>query len=76
MFLRSGVHFVGMRYTAYLVAVTLLIGSSAAVVGHNDSNSSSDMHIMSSSSSASASTAVGPNGTEWRAEVSMANRTP
>lgn len=47
--------------------------SSAAVVGHNGSGG--DLSITGSSSSASATVGVGPNGTEYTAEVSMVNTT-
>jgi predicted small secreted protein len=61
-----------MRKTLALTAALLLAASStAAVVGHNGSGG--DVSITGSSS-ASSSTAVGPNGTEWTATVSMEDR--
>lgn len=61
------------KTTVLLAALVLCISGSAAVVGHNSSGSG-DMHIMGSGSSASASASTGPNGTNWRAELSMTGR--
>lgn len=64
-----------MKRTVLIAATILLFsGLTAGVVGYNGSEDGP--HIMSSgsSSSASSSTSVGPNGTEWTAEVSMAGR--
>lgn len=56
-----------------LVAVFILsIYSGAAVVGGPEPGDG-EMAITSTGSSASASTSVGPNGTEWKAQVSMIN---
>lgn len=64
-----------MRKTlALTTALLLAVSSATAVVGHNDSGG--DVSITGAGSSASATTAVGPNGTEWTAEVSMTGRQP
>lgn len=61
-----------MRRTALLAALLFIFsGAATAVVGHETPEG--QMGIMSSGSSG-ASKAVGPNGTLWSAEVSMANR--
>ncbi len=67
-----------MKREAFIIAVAIsLISVSGAVVNENGSSPSKDaddgeMAITSApGSSASASTAVGPNGTEWRSEFSM-----
>lgn len=57
-----------------LAAFAFMIPSTLAVVGGPEPGEG-EMAITSSGSSASASQAVGPNGTEWKAEVSMVNRT-
>ncbi len=59
-----------MKYAALLATVLLTFGSAAAVVGHNGSG---DVTVTSSSS-ASGTVAAGPNGTEYRATVSMVDR--
>lgn len=56
-----------------LVTFAFLVPSATAVVGGPEADDG-EMVIMGDSSS-SASQATGPNGTEWRAEVSMVNRT-
>lgn len=62
-----------MRRTAILAAaLCILITPAIAVVGHNGSDG--DMSITSSGSTASGTTAVGPNGTEYSAKVSMDGR--
>lgn len=57
-----------------LVAFAFLVPYSTAVVGGPEAGEGEAV-ILGGGSSASASQAVGPNGTEWRAEVSMVNRT-
>lgn len=56
-----------MKYAALGLAVIMLTGLSAGVVGYNGSGD--QPHIMNSGSSSSASAAVGPNGTQWRSEL-------
>lgn len=65
-----------MKTEHLLVGLTVfafLVPSSAAVVGGPEPGEG-EMAIAGGSS-AGASQAVGPNGTEWKAEVSMVNRT-
>lgn len=57
-----------------LVAFAFLVPYSTAVVGGPEAGEGEAV-IMGGGSSASASQAVGPNGTQWKAEVSMVNRT-
>ncbi|PSH00261.1 MAG: hypothetical protein BRC28_00480 [Nanohaloarchaea archaeon SW_4_43_9] len=57
-----------------LLAAFFMVSGATAVVGGPEPGEG-EMAIMSSGSSASASTTVGENGTEWRAETSMVNRT-
>ncbi len=64
-----------MKRTVLLMATALLFSTAAAVVGGPDPGEG-EMAITSTGSSASASTAVGPNGTEWHSEVEMVNRSP
>lgn len=58
-----------------LLSVTLILitGVSTAVVGGPNA-SDGELAITSSSSSASATTAVGPNGTQYEAKFSVVNR--
>lgn len=65
-----------MRRTALLTIMTLfLISSGLGVAGHN--NSGDDyMGITSTGGSSSATTSVGPNGTEYTAKVMMEGRSP
>ncbi len=56
-----------MKHAALALAVIMLTGLSAGVVGHNASGD--QPQIMGSGSSSSASVAAGPNGTMWRAEL-------
>ncbi|PSH01788.1 MAG: hypothetical protein BRC27_00905 [Nanohaloarchaea archaeon SW_10_44_10] len=56
-----------------LLAAFFMVAGATAVVGGPETREG-EMAIMSSGSSASASTTVGENGTEWRAETSMVNR--
>lgn len=62
-----------MKRTILLVAMALLISTATAVVGGPEPDQG-EMAIMSSGSSASATSAVGPNGTEWSSSVKMAGR--
>ena len=55
------------------VTLILLAGASAAVVG-GPNVSDGELAITSTGSSASATTAVGPNGTEYEARFSVVNR--
>ncbi|MFB6213340.1 MAG: hypothetical protein ABEJ07_02140 [Candidatus Nanohaloarchaea archaeon] len=62
-----------MKRTALTAALLLIASGATAVVGYNGSGG--DMHIMDSgSSSASGTVAAGPNGTAYRATVSMQGR--
>lgn len=66
-----------MRKTLTLLAIiSLCIGFSAAVANYNGSqentNTKGEMHIMGASS-ASATSAAGPNGTQYYAEISETN---
>lgn len=64
-----------MIRTALLAAtLCILVSPALGVVGHNDSGEG-QMGITSGSS-ASATTAVGPNGTEYTARVSMEGLSP
>lgn len=67
-----------MRTLVLAAAVCLLLTGGSAVVGENGTSPSNKvgdgrMGITSSGGSSSASAAVGPNGTEWRSEVSTTN---
>ena len=64
-----------MKRTILLAALLLLVSTTAAVVGGPEPDDG-EMAIMGSGSSASASTAVGPNGTEWSSTVKMQGRNP
>ncbi len=56
-----------MKHATLALAVIMLTGLSAGVVGYNGSGD--QPHIMTSGSGSSASAATGPNGTMWRAEL-------
>jgi hypothetical protein len=58
-----------MRRVSLLLAVLALTGLSTGVVGGPDAEEG-EMTIMNSGGSSSASQAVGPNGTEWRTQIS------
>lgn len=64
-----------MKRTALITITTLfLISSGLAVVGHNNSGDN-QMGITSTGGSSSATTSVGPNGTEYSAKVMMEGTT-
>lgn len=63
-----------MKKTILIAVFLLSIYSGTAVVGGPEPEEG-EMAITSTGSSASASTSVGPNGTEWEAQVSMLNST-
>lgn len=62
-----------MKRTILLVAVALLVSTTAAIVGGPEPDDG-EMAIMSGGSSASGSAAVGPNGTKWESSVEMRGR--
>lgn len=63
-----------MKRTAIiLIAFTLVVGTSTALVGHN--NSPEDEVSITSGGSASSTTGVSENGTEYTAKVEMEGRT-
>lgn len=64
-----------MKWKILFAAVLLTVSTTAAVEGYNGSEDRP--HIMGGSgSSASATTAVGPNGTEWTSSVKMKGKNP
>lgn len=63
-----------MKKTIIIAAVLLSIYSGTAVIGGPEPGEG-ELAITSAGSSASSSASVGPNGTEWEAQVSMVNRT-
>jgi len=63
-----------MKRTAVItVSIILLLGTASGVVGGPEPQDG-EATITSSGGSASASTSVNENGTDWRAEISMVNR--
>ena len=60
-----------MKRTVLLATIALLVSTTAAIEGYDGPED--QPHIMSSGSTASGTTAAGPNGTEYRAEVAMRN---
>jgi len=56
-----------------LLAALLMVSGATAIVGGPEPGEG-EMAILSSGSSASASTSIGENGTGWRSETSMVNR--
>lgn len=61
-----------MKRTILLIAIALLVSTTAAIEGYDGPEDQPHIMGSGSSSSASASTAAGPNGTEWTAKLSMA----
>ncbi|MFB6208960.1 MAG: hypothetical protein ABEJ56_02360 [Candidatus Nanohaloarchaea archaeon] len=63
------------RSLIFGIALAFMVTSVSAVVGGPEPEDG-EMAITGSGSSASATTAVGPNGTEWKSSVKMRGRSP